>query len=101
VDETGSVFCQILSCRSFESSLSCLIRLYNEKCIYSRSRDRLASVAAKFRFRAEAGHSVPTGSVSQPHIQWIPGVVSPGLKRPGREADHLALCSVAVRMIEL
>jgi hypothetical protein len=25
---------------------------------------------------------------TQPPIQWIPGVLSLGVKRPGREADH-------------
>jgi len=24
----------------------------------------------------------------QPPIQWVPGAPSPGVKRPGREADH-------------
>jgi hypothetical protein len=25
---------------------------------------------------------------TQPHIQWVPGALSPRAKRPGREADH-------------
>jgi hypothetical protein len=25
---------------------------------------------------------------TQPPIQWAPGALSPGIKRPGREADH-------------
>jgi hypothetical protein len=25
---------------------------------------------------------------TQPAIQWVPGALSPGVKRPGREADH-------------
>jgi hypothetical protein len=25
---------------------------------------------------------------TQPPIQWVPGVLSPGIKRPGHEADH-------------
>jgi hypothetical protein len=25
---------------------------------------------------------------TQPPIQWVPGAISPGVKRPGREADH-------------
>jgi hypothetical protein len=28
------------------------------------------------------------GWSTQPPIQWVPGSLSPGLKRPGREADH-------------
>jgi hypothetical protein len=33
---------------------------------------------------------VQTGSGStQPPVQWVPGVLSPGVKaRPGRDADH-------------
>jgi hypothetical protein len=26
-------------------------------------------------------------------MQWVPGAVSPGLKRPGLEADHSPLCN--------
>jgi hypothetical protein len=34
-------------------------------------------------------HVVQTGSgAHQPHIQWIPGALSPVIKRSGREADH-------------
>jgi hypothetical protein len=25
---------------------------------------------------------------TQPPIQWVPGALCPGVKRPGREADH-------------
>jgi hypothetical protein len=34
--------------------------------------------------------SVQTGSgPTQPPVQWVPGVLSPGVKaRPGRDADH-------------
>jgi hypothetical protein len=33
---------------------------------------------------------VQTGSgATQPPVQWVPGVLSPGVKaRPGRDADH-------------
>jgi hypothetical protein len=34
-------------------------------------------------------HRVQTGcGAHQPTIQWIPGSLSLGVKRPGREADH-------------
>jgi hypothetical protein len=29
-----------------------------------------------------------TASPPQPPIQWVPGALSLGVKRPGREADH-------------
>jgi hypothetical protein len=32
--------------------------------------------------------SRPTLGPTQPPIQWVLGSLSPGLKRPGREADH-------------
>jgi hypothetical protein len=33
------------------------------------------------------GPNTALGS-TQPPIQWVPGVLSLGVKRPGREADH-------------
>jgi hypothetical protein len=32
--------------------------------------------------------SRPALEPTQPPAQWIPGALSPGVKRPGREADH-------------
>jgi len=33
---------------------------------------------------------IHTGSrPTNPPIQWVPGALSPGVKQPGREADHL------------
>jgi hypothetical protein len=32
-----------------------------------------------------------------PPIQWVPGDLSPGLKRPGREADHSPPTSAEVK----
>jgi hypothetical protein len=34
---------------------------------------------------------------TQPPIQWIPGALSLGVKRPGREADHSSPSSAEVR----
>jgi hypothetical protein len=33
----------------------------------------------------------------QPPIQWVPAVVSPGVKRPWREADHSPPSNVEVK----
>jgi len=33
----------------------------------------------------------------QPPIQWVPGVLSLGLKRPGSEADHSPPSNVKVK----
>jgi hypothetical protein len=34
---------------------------------------------------------------TQPPIQWVPGAVSLGVKRPGREADHSPPSSAEVK----
>jgi hypothetical protein len=34
---------------------------------------------------------------TQPPIQWVPGVLSPAVKRPGREADHSLSSSAEVK----
>jgi hypothetical protein len=36
---------------------------------------------------------------SQSPIQWVPGALSPGLKQPGREADHSPRNSAEVNKI--
>jgi hypothetical protein len=39
----------------------------------------------------------PTLGPSQPPIQWVLGPISPGIKRPGREADHSPPSSAEVK----
>jgi hypothetical protein len=41
--------------------------------------------------------SRPALEPTQPRIQWAPGALSPGVKRPGLEADHLPVTSVEVK----
>jgi hypothetical protein len=36
---------------------------------------------------------------TQPPIQWVPGAISPGVKRQGREADHSLPASAEVKKI--
>jgi hypothetical protein len=43
-------------------------------------------------------HSVPTGSGAHPAYSLLStGAHSPGVKRPGREADHSPACSAEVK----
>jgi hypothetical protein len=36
---------------------------------------------------------------TQPPVQWVPGALSPGVKRPGREDDHSPPTSAEVKKI--
>jgi hypothetical protein len=36
---------------------------------------------------------------TQPPIQWVPGTLSLGVKRPGREVDHLPLSGAEVKIM--
>jgi hypothetical protein len=67
-----------------------------------RSRDSVVGIAIGYELDDRGvGVRVPVGSrmfssprrpdhfgSTQPPIQWVPGAFSPGVKRPGREADH-------------
>jgi hypothetical protein len=75
------------------------------------NRDSLVGIAlgyglddwgSRVRFPARAGnfflhHRVQNGSGAHPPpTQWIPGTVSLGVKRPGREDNHSPPCSAEV-----
>jgi hypothetical protein len=80
--------------------------------LFPRSRDSSVGIApgyglddrgTRVRFPAEAGnfslhHRVQNGSgPTQPPIQWVPGVLSLGVERPEREADHSPPSSTEVQ----
>jgi hypothetical protein len=61
---------------------------------YWSSRVRFPAVAGNFSLH----HRVQNGSGSHPPpIQWVPGNLSLGVKRPGREADHTPPSSAKVK----
>jgi hypothetical protein len=41
--------------------------------------------------------SKPALGPAQIPVQWVPGTLSPGIKRPGREADHLPPASAEIK----
>jgi hypothetical protein len=41
--------------------------------------------------------SRPALGPTQPTIQWVPGILSLGVKRPGREADHSPPSSAEIK----
>jgi hypothetical protein len=41
--------------------------------------------------------SRPVLGSTQPPIQWVPGALSPKVKRPGREADHSPPTSAEIK----
>jgi hypothetical protein len=77
-----------------------------------KSRDSSVGIAvgyglddrgSRVRFPAGTGnfsfHTAfrPALGPTQPPIQWVPGAVSLGVKRPGREADHSPPSSAEVK----
>jgi hypothetical protein len=83
--------------------------VYTKFCEYmnwTRSRDSIVGIATSYRLdNRGVGVRVPVGSrifstSSRPvlgSIQWVPGALSLGVKRPGREADHLPPASAEVK----
>jgi hypothetical protein len=69
----------------------------------SRYSDRLRARRPGFdsRQRQElflySTESKPALGPTEPPIQWVPGTISPEVKRPGREADHSPPSSTQVK----
>jgi hypothetical protein len=76
---------------------------YSAGTIITESWDSAVGIATGYAFDYRGSRSSSRGRVknflfstssrpalgtTQPLIQWVPGVLSPGLKRPGREADN-------------
>jgi hypothetical protein len=62
-------------------------------------RTWLRAGLSRVRFLAGAGNFSlrPALRPTQTPIQWVPGALSLGVKRPGREADHSPLSSAEVK----
>jgi hypothetical protein len=73
------------------------------KLLNFRSRDGSVGIATGYGLDDRGGRSSSPGRVknflfstssrpalgsTQPPIQWVPGALSPKVKRPGREANH-------------
>jgi hypothetical protein len=41
--------------------------------------------------------STPTTGLTQRPLQWLPGTISPEVKRPGRESDHSPPSSAVIK----
>jgi hypothetical protein len=50
--------------------------------------DGRGSISIRGKFFPFSTTSIPALGPTQPHIQWVQGALSAGLKRLGREADH-------------
>jgi hypothetical protein len=76
----------------------------------NRSRDSVVGIATSYGL--DGCGSIPGGSKkffftsialrpalvpTQTHILWVPGALSPGVKRPGREVDHSPPTSAKVK----
>jgi hypothetical protein len=59
--------------------------------------DRGVEARVQVGSRAYSTSCRPTLGSTQPPIQWVLAALSPGIKRPGREADHSPPASAEVK----
>jgi hypothetical protein len=74
--------------------------------LLTTSRDSVFGIATIYglddrgvRVRIPVVSSIFASPRRQPPVQWVPGALSPRIKRPGREADHLPPASTEVNKI--
>jgi hypothetical protein len=84
----------LLTSRSRDSVVG--IGRYSDWLRGARPRDRICSPGRVKNFLFSTSFRPAMGS-TQPPIQWVPEAVSPEIKRPGHEADHLPPTSAEVK----
>jgi hypothetical protein len=110
-----TVFCNVTNDRSLSAfcGVCCLHpqdRIWSQNFLLNienvsdprRSRDSVVGIATSYGLDDRGvGVRVPVGSriFSSPNcpIQWVPGALSSGVKRPGREVDHSPPTSAEVK----
>jgi hypothetical protein len=81
-----NVMCLLKYVFSCERDLGQLSR-YSDWLRAERPRDRISSPGRVKNFLFSALSRLALG-LTQPPIQWVPGAISSGVKRPGLEADN-------------
>jgi hypothetical protein len=78
---------------------SCVNKTHHFKCDWLRARWQRSRSSSPSRIKTFlfSMSSRPVLGPTQPPIQWVPRDLSPGVKRPGREADHSSLASAEVK----
>jgi hypothetical protein len=74
--------------------LCCVYGLIYMIIKHPRGQSSSPGGSKNFRFSTS---SRPALGFTKPPIQWVPGPLSPGVKRPGREVDHLPPTSAEVK----
>lgn len=79
-----------------------MLSLYNITMsrIRSASTVSLYELDARGSIRGKICASRPAVHLTQSPLQWIPGVVPPGVNQSGREADHSPSPSAEVRKMQ-
>jgi hypothetical protein len=101
----ADLFCCILGCNTLKSCrwLSNFLRYFSCPRVGIATGyglgDRGVGVRVPVGSRIFSTSSRPALGSTQPPIQWVPGALSLGIKRPGREADHSPPASAEVKKI--
>jgi hypothetical protein len=87
-------------CLNSRQCLDCMepgkLSRYSDWLRAGRQMGRSSSPGRVKNFLSSTSSKPALGPTQHP-IQWVPGVLSPGLKRPGREADHSPPTSAEVK----